>query len=104
MQVTQRILIMNFRFFPTLPEWRRQYQTIVKSKAILVAGRGGLQRYEMLRIPHCLDSWLTDGGKLVSPTHRPRFTPEKHYLSASGTNFCYRLSKAQGLVRAGRIR
>jgi hypothetical protein len=25
----------------------------------------------MLRIPHCLDNWLTDGGKFVSPTHKP---------------------------------
>jgi hypothetical protein len=26
-------------------------------------------RVEMLRIPHCLDSRLTDGDKAVSPTH-----------------------------------
>jgi hypothetical protein len=26
-------------------------------------------------------------------------TPQKHYFSASGTHFCYRLSKPQGLVR-----
>jgi hypothetical protein len=26
----------------------------------------------MLRIPHCLDNRLTDGGKVVSLTHRPR--------------------------------
>jgi hypothetical protein len=50
----------------------------------------------MLRIPHCLDNWFTDGGKIVSPTQRPRFTPQKHYFSASGTHF---LSKPQGLVR-----
>jgi hypothetical protein len=29
-----------------------------------------------------------DGGKVVSPTHRPRSTPQKHYFSASGTHFC----------------
>jgi hypothetical protein len=40
----------------------------------------------MLRIPHCLDNRLTDGGK-------------KHYFSASGTHFCYRLRKPQDLVR-----
>jgi hypothetical protein len=33
----------------------------------------------MLRIPHCLDNGLTDGGKVVSPTHQPHFTPQKHY-------------------------
>jgi hypothetical protein len=53
----------------------------------------------MLRIPHCLDSRLADGGEAVSPTHRPRSTPQKHYFSASGTHFCYRLSKPQGLAR-----
>jgi hypothetical protein len=51
-----------------------------KSKAIPVTGCGGLQ--------HCLDSRLTDGGKVVSPTHRPHSTPQKHYFSASGTHFC----------------
>jgi hypothetical protein len=54
----------------------------------------------MLRIPHCLDNRLIDGGKFLSPTHQPRFTPQKHYyFNASGTHFCYRLSKPQGLVR-----
>jgi hypothetical protein len=40
----------------------------------------------MLRIPHCLDNRLTDGGKVVSPTHRPlrgnRTTPRKTCYSA----------------------
>jgi hypothetical protein len=36
----------------------------------------------MLRIPHCLDSRLAHGGKVVSPTHRPLSTPHKHYFSA----------------------
>jgi hypothetical protein len=53
----------------------------------------------MLRISHCLDNRFRDGGKVVSPMHRPRFTPQKQYFSASGTHFCYRLSKPQGLVR-----
>jgi hypothetical protein len=43
---------------------------------------------EMLRIPHCLDSRLTDGGKAVSPTHRPCSIPQKQYFSVSGTHFC----------------
>jgi hypothetical protein len=55
---------------------------------------------EMLWIPHCLDNRLIDGGKAVSPTHRPYFTPQKHYyLNVSGTHFCSRLTKPQGLVR-----
>jgi hypothetical protein len=51
----------------------------------------------MLRIPHCLDNRLIDGGKIVSPLHRPHSIPQKH-LSVSCTDFCYRLSKPQGLV------
>jgi hypothetical protein len=40
----------------------------------------------MLRIPHCLDSRLKDGGKVVSLTHPPHFTPQKHYyFNASET-------------------
>jgi hypothetical protein len=35
-----------------------------------------------------LDNRHTNGGKFVSPTHRPRSTPQRHYLSASGTHFC----------------
>jgi hypothetical protein len=53
----------------------------------------------MLRIPYCLDTLLTDGGKAVSLTHRQRSTPQKHYFSASGTHFCWRLSKPRGLER-----
>jgi hypothetical protein len=49
-------------------------------------------------IQHCLNNRLIDGGKVVSLTHRPRSSPQKH-ISASGTHFCYRLSKPQGLVR-----
>jgi hypothetical protein len=61
------------------PKWADevgQWQVKKKSKAVPVTGLGGLQGCEMLRIPHCLDNRLTDGGKVVSPTHRPSFTPE----------------------------
>jgi hypothetical protein len=53
---------------------------VKKKKAIPVTGRGGLYGYEMLRIPHCLDYRLIDGGQIVSSTHRPHFTPQKHYF------------------------
>jgi hypothetical protein len=52
-------------------------------------GLGGLRSCEMLRIPHCLENRLTDGGKVVSPTHQPHFIPQKHYyFYVSGTYFC----------------
>jgi hypothetical protein len=49
-------------------------------KAIPVTGLGGLSGCEMLRIPHCLDNRLRDGGK-VNPTHRPHLWIEKVKLS-----------------------
>jgi hypothetical protein len=56
-------------------------------KAILVTGFRGLYGCDMLRIPHCLDNRLTDGGNVVSPTHPPHFTPQKHYyFYVSGTH------------------
>jgi hypothetical protein len=62
----------------------------VKKKAIPITDFGGLWGCEILRISHCLDNRLTDGGKVVSPTpYPPHFTPQKHYyFSASGTHFC----------------
>jgi hypothetical protein len=63
----------------------------IKGKVIPVTGCEGLQGFEMLRITHCLHNRLTDFGELLSLTHRPRSTPQKH--------FCYRLSTLQGLVR-----
>jgi hypothetical protein len=35
-----------------------------ENKAISVTGLGDLQGCQMLRIPHCLDNRLTDGGKV----------------------------------------
>jgi hypothetical protein len=56
-------------------------------KVIPVLGLTGLKGCEMLRIPHCVDNRLTDDGKVVSLTHRPHFTPQKHYFSVCGTHF-----------------
>jgi hypothetical protein len=53
----------------------------------------------MLRIPHGLDSRLTDGGKFASSTNRTRSTSQKLYCSYSGSHFCSRLGEPQGLVR-----
>jgi hypothetical protein len=52
----------------------------------------------MLGIPHCLDNRLIDGGKVVSPTHRPHFTAQKdNFFNVSGIHFYSRLSKPEGL-------
>ena len=40
-----------------------------------------------------------DGGKIVSPMHRPPLSPE----NIPGTHFCYRLSQPQGHSETGRI-
>jgi hypothetical protein len=48
-----------------------------KSKAIPITDLGGLQGCEILRIPHCLDNRLTDGGKVVSSMLLPHLhSPE----------------------------
>jgi hypothetical protein len=53
----------------------------------------------MLRIQHCLDNRLTDSGKVVSPTHRPQFTSQKHYFLLLVLVSVKRLSERQGLVQ-----
>jgi hypothetical protein len=34
-----------------------------------------VHRVEILRLPHFLDNWLTDGGEVVSFMHPPPFSP-----------------------------
>jgi hypothetical protein len=34
-----------------------------------------------------LDNRLIDGGKVVSPTHQPHFTLQKHFFNVSRTHF-----------------
>jgi hypothetical protein len=43
-----------------------------------VAGRGDLYGCYMLRIPHCVDSRLTDAGELVSPCRA--LLPQNYFL------------------------
>jgi hypothetical protein len=68
--------------------------------AIPVTGCGGPQGCEMSRLPHFLDSWLTDGGEVVNLMHWLPFTQRK----ITGTHFCYRLSRSQTYSVAGKIR
>jgi hypothetical protein len=49
----------------------------------------GVHKYRDLglQVGGWTQAWqLTDGGKVVSPTHRSRSTPQKHF-SASDTHF-----------------
>jgi hypothetical protein len=65
--------------------------------AIPVAGRGGLQGCEMLRILNFIDNRLTDSGKDVNLTHRPRSTPQKHFSAPQG------LVRPEGVGKLKRI-
>jgi hypothetical protein len=49
----------------------------VKGTAIPVTGRGDPWGRETLRVPNYSDNQLTDGGKVVSITRRPPFTPQE---------------------------
>jgi hypothetical protein len=44
---------------------------------ISVTGREGPWGYETSRLPHFLHNRLTDGGEVVSLTHRSPFTPQE---------------------------
>jgi hypothetical protein len=70
------------------PETTQNFYSSKQSKVIFVTGSRGPYGCEMLTIAHCVDSRLTDGGKVVSLKRRPRSTAQKHYFSASGTHFC----------------
>jgi hypothetical protein len=56
---------------------------ISKGKAIPVTGRGSPQGCETSRLPYFLDNRLTDGGKVISLTLQPSYTPTK----IPGTHF-----------------
>jgi hypothetical protein len=72
---------LQFRYFTfCVCSMQDTLQTSNSNKAIPITGRGGLQGCEMLRIPHHLDIRLIDGSKVVSPTHRSHFTPQKLFF------------------------
>jgi hypothetical protein len=52
------------------------------------------------RLPHFLDSRFTDGGEVISLTHRPSLSPGRFLVLIS----VKRLSRHQGHSAAGRIR
>jgi hypothetical protein len=65
---------------------RRLLSITVKSKPITVTGRGGPSGCETSRLPHFLDSPLTDGARF-SALHAGGALPQKDFLvliSATG--------------------
>jgi hypothetical protein len=65
-------------------ECKDKYLGEQTGKAIPVTGRGDTQGFETSRLPHFVESRLTDGGEIVSLKRRPPFTSRK----IRGTNFC----------------
>jgi hypothetical protein len=55
-----------------------------EAKGVHVTGHGDPQSCETSRLSHFLGNRLTDGGEVVSLTHRQPFTPSK----IPGTHFC----------------
>jgi len=72
--------------------------TSLKGKAVLLQAWSGPDGSRKLRFPDFMTT-AQDGGKFVSPTHRPPLPPG----NAPGTHFCQRLSQAQGHSAIGRI-
>jgi hypothetical protein len=77
----------------------------VKGKAIPVTGHGGPEGCETSRLPHFLENWLTDGGKVVSLTRRPAGRPAALTLRKfPGSHFYQRRSRPEDQNVAGNIR
>jgi hypothetical protein len=71
--------------WPPVPGWSKKIRIEVKkSKSFPGTCRGGSSVCETSRLPHLLDTLLTDGSETVSLTRRRAFTPRK----IPGTHFC----------------
>jgi hypothetical protein len=79
-KISQRVPVLIISTLPSRTGPNFQILSIKMQKTIPITGLGGLLGCEMLWIPHCLGNRLIDGGKVVSPTHQPHFTPQKHYF------------------------
>jgi hypothetical protein len=62
----------HYRYIPSVIHYIKG-----TGEAVLVTGRGGPYGCETSRLSHLLDNRLTDGGKVVSLTRRPPFTPQE---------------------------
>jgi hypothetical protein len=80
----------NYAFWKTYPILKIRMNK-EKGKDIPVTGRGGPYGCDRLKLPHYLDKRLTDGSKVVSPMHRPHFTPRFPVIffnKIPGTHIC----------------
>jgi hypothetical protein len=55
----------------------------------------------MLRLPHYLDKRLINGGKVVSPTRRPHFTPRFIFLKIPDEVDFFKLTNPSGRTGPG---
>ena len=69
-----------------------------KVKAVPLQAWSGPEGSRKLRFPDYMTT-VQDGGKVVSPTHRPHLPPG----NGPGTHFCQTLSRPQGRSAIGRI-
>jgi hypothetical protein len=72
----------------------KMFGTTIKKVKVKVKPEG----FSRLRLPDLRQS-AHEGGKVVSPTHRPPLPPG----NIPDTHFCYRLSRPQGNSATGRI-
>ena len=80
------------------PSWCGQRK--LKGKSYLITGLDRPLRLQEFEAPRIYKQSAHEGGKVVSPTHRPPLPPDH----IPGTHFCQRLSRSQGHSPAGRIK
>jgi hypothetical protein len=81
---THQIFLYNNRVYLIKVDLYCDMKTFISHsfllKPIPATDRGSPQGCETSRLPYFLDNRLTDGGKVVSLTRRPPFTPQWRFL------------------------
>jgi len=83
-----RKLIVTFRSFGRTPNNGGRLKIVIKNfkkkgKSVPLQAWSGPEGSRKLRFPDCVTT-AQDGGKVVSPTHRPPLPPE----NVPGSHFC----------------